>query len=64
MYTMVDATISAILSQSMVPAVRSVKTTVKFKNGIMDISGVPVIPIIKAIIPGKKEMKVSGVNAL
>ena len=33
-------------------------------NGIIDINGVVVIPIMKAIIPGNNEMNVSGVKAL
>lgn len=64
MYTIVDTTIKIMFNQFAFPAVRSVKTTVKFKNGIMDNIGVPVTPIIKAIIPGKKDIKVSGVRAL
>ena len=46
------------------PAVISVNMVVKFKNGIIAISGVVVIPIIKAIIPGKSDINVNGVKAL
>ena len=46
------------------PAVISVNIVVKFKNGIIEINGVVVIPIIKAIIPGKRDIKVKGVKAL
>ena len=40
----------------MFPAVISVNMVVKFKNGIIAINGVVVIPIIKAIIPGNKDI--------
>ena len=46
------------------PAVISVNIVVKFKNGIIDINGVVVTPIMKAIIPGNKDMNVNGVSAL
>lgn len=46
------------------PAVISVNMVVKFKNGIIDINGVVVIPIIKAIIPGNNDINVNGVRAL
>ena len=42
----------------------SVNITVKFKNGIIDNNGVPSTPTINAIIPGKNEINVNGVNAL
>lgn len=46
------------------PFVISVNKSVKFKNGIQARRDVVSIFIMKAIIPGKKEMNVSGVNAL
>lgn len=46
------------------PAVISVNMVVKFKNGITDINGVVVIPTMKAIIPGNKDINVNGVKAL
>ena len=48
----------------MFPAVISVNMVVKFKNGIMLLNDVVVIPIIKAIIPGNKDINVNGVRAL
>lgn len=46
------------------PAVISVNMVVKFRNGIIAISGVVLIPIIKAIIPGNNDINVNGVSAL
>lgn len=46
------------------PAVISVNMVVKFKNGIIAINGVVVIPIMNAIIPGNKDINVNGVKAL
>lgn len=53
---MVDITINRICRMLMFPAVISVNMVVKFKNGIIAINGVVVIPIIKAIIPGNKDI--------
>ena len=61
---MVEITINRICRMLMFPAVISVNMVVKFKNGIIAINGVVVIPIIKAIIPGNKDMNVNGVRAL
>ena len=60
----VDINIKRMFRILILPAVISVKMVVKFRKGIMDNSGVVVIPTIKAIIPGNKEMKVKGVRAL
>lgn len=42
----------------------SVKSNVKFKNGTQERTGVVSKFIMKAIIPGKKEINVKGVSAL
>ena len=60
----VDKIINKICKRLIFPAVISVNIVVKFKNGIIDISGVVVIPIIKAIIPGNNDINVNGVRAL
>ena len=60
----VDKIINKICSMLMFPAVISVNMVVKFKNGIIAINGVVVIPIIKAIIPGNNDINVNGVRAL
>lgn len=60
----VDTIIKAIYKAFIFPAVISVNMVVKFKNGIIAIKGVVVIPIMKAIIPGNKETNVNGVSAL
>ena len=61
---MVEITINRICRMLIFPAVISVNMVVKFKNGMIAINGVVVIPIMKAIIPGNKDMNVNGVRAL
>ena len=53
-----------IFNISIVPLLISVNIKVKFINGIIESIGVVVIPIINAIIPGKNDINVRGVNAL
>ena len=60
----VDIIINKTCNMLMFPAVISVNMVVKFKNGMIAINGVVVIPIMKAIIPGNKDMNVNGVRAL
>lgn len=61
---MVDIAINPIFTTFIVPLLISVNSNVKFKNGTKESIGVVVIPIINAIIPGKKDINVRGVNAL
>ena len=60
----VDTIINRICKMLIFPAVISVNMVVKFRNGIIAISGVVLIPIIKAIIPGNNDINVNGVSAL
>ena len=56
--------INNIFNISIVPLLISVNINVKFKNGTIESIGVVVIAIINAIIPGKNDINVKGVNAL
>lgn len=60
----VDTSINPISKILMFPAVISVNSRVKFKNGTKESNKLLFTLIMKAIMPGKKEMKVSGVKAL
>lgn len=60
----VEMSIKIMFSVSTVPFVMSVKRSVKFRNGTKEKSALDLISTIKAIMLGKKEMKVIGVRAL
>jgi len=62
--TIVEINIKAMFNQSTMPFVKSVNTVVTFIKGIMDKILEDFTSIIKAIMPGKTEMKLSGVSAL
>lgn len=60
--TMVDNNIKKILIKSIVPFVMSVNNKEKFKNGTKESKALLSTLTINAIIPGKKEINVSGVR--
>ena len=63
-YIIVEIAIKLMFNKFIVPLFISVNINVKFTNGIIESIGVVVIPIINAIIPGKNDINVNGVNAL
>lgn len=60
----VDKSIPIILAISITPLFTSVNINVKFKNGIKDKPKEVLVFIKNAIILGKKDKNVKGVNAL
>ena len=60
----VDNNITEISKIWILPAVISVNSRVNFKNGTKESNKLLFTLIIKAIMPAKKEIKVSGVKAL
>lgn len=60
----VDTTMAIIFKRLTLPLVRSVNNKEKFKKGTSARKKFVLILIIKAINPGKKEIKVNGVSAL
>ena len=60
----VEIIIAIMFMYSTFPFVMSVNNIVKFRNGTKDNTTFVLIFIMKAIIPGKNDINVSGVNAL